>query len=155
MNGTFMFGEDRFDECQDFSAYYDRLNGTLSSAEINRIIREVYAWQCQSSTNPRSTDTVLTFGRHLYELVQGMRNQDELVAMRAAFRQWEAKVVYLTEEMSSKAMRYVERYALSHSLYLADALIGATAVVCSLPLLTANTKHYRVITDLDLRVFRP
>ncbi|WP_447971029.1 PIN domain-containing protein [Nitrospira sp. M1] len=89
------------------------------------------------------------------ELVQGMRNQGELVAMRTAFRQWEAKVVYLTEEISSKAMLYVERYALSHSLHLADALIGATAVACSLPLLTANTKHYRVITDIDLRTFRP
>lgn len=89
------------------------------------------------------------------ELVQGMRNQEELVALRTALRQWEAKILYLTEEMSSKAMIYVEKYALSHSLYLADALIGATAVVCSLPLLTANIKHYRAITDLDLQVFRP
>lgn len=89
------------------------------------------------------------------ELVQGMRNQEELVALRKALRQWEAKVLYLTEEMSAKAMMYVEKYSLSHSLYLADALIGATAVVCSLPLLSANVKHYRVITDLDLQVFRP
>ncbi len=89
------------------------------------------------------------------ELVQGMRNQDELVALRTALRQWEAKILYLTEEMSSKAMMYVEKYALSHSLYLADALISATAVVCALPLLTASAKHYRAITDLDLQVFRP
>lgn len=89
------------------------------------------------------------------ELVQGMRNQEELVALRKALRQWEAKILYLTEEMSAKAMIYVERYALSHSLYLADALIGATAVVCSLTLLSANAKHYRTITDLDLQVFRP
>ncbi len=68
------------------------------------------------------------------ELVQGMRNQEELVALRKALRQWEAKILYLTEEMSTKAMMYVEKYSLSHSLYLADALIGATAVVCSLPL---------------------
>jgi len=84
-----------------------------------------------------------------------MRNQEELVALRKALRQWEAKVLYLTEEMSAKAMMYVEKYALSHSLYLADALIGATVVVCSLPLLSANAKHYRVIKDLDLQVFRP
>ncbi|GJL53993.1 MAG: hypothetical protein NPIRA02_11250 [Nitrospirales bacterium] len=72
------------------------------------------------------------------------------MALRAAFRQWEAKVVYLMEAVSSNTMLLVERYALSHWLHLADALIGATAVVCSLPLLTANTKYYRVITDIDL-----
>jgi len=88
------------------------------------------------------------------KVVQGMRNQEELVALRKALPQWEAKVLYLTEEMSAKAMMYVEKYALSHSLYLADALIGATAVACSLSLLSANAKHYRVIPDLDLQVFR-
>lgn len=66
-----------------------------------------------------------------------------------------ATILYLTEERFAKAMMYVEKYALRHSLYLADALIGATAVVCSLPLLSANAKHYRAITDLDLQVFRP
>lgn len=89
------------------------------------------------------------------ELVQGMRNQEELMALRSALRQWETKIIYLTEAISSKAMLYVEKYALSHSLHLADALIGATAVVYALPLLTANAKHYRVISELSLHVFRP
>jgi predicted nucleic acid-binding protein len=42
-----------------------------------------------------------------------------------------------------------------HSLGLADALIAATAVTNGLPLLTANTKHYRLIKNLILRRFLP
>jgi len=42
MNGTFMFGEDRFGDSEDFSTYYFTIGGTLLKQEINRIIRAVY-----------------------------------------------------------------------------------------------------------------
>lgn len=42
MNGTFMFGEDRFGDAEDFSAYYFKIGGTLPESEINAIIRSVY-----------------------------------------------------------------------------------------------------------------
>lgn len=42
MNGTFMFGEDRFSEGEDFSIHYAKIGGTLAPAEINRIIRAAY-----------------------------------------------------------------------------------------------------------------
>lgn len=38
------------------------------------------------------------------------------------------EMIYVNEEISNKAMFYVEQYYLSHSVHLADALIGATAV---------------------------
>jgi HAD superfamily hydrolase (TIGR01549 family) len=44
MNGTFMFGEDRFNSSEDFSAHYFKIGGTLSKAEINDIIRAVYGY---------------------------------------------------------------------------------------------------------------
>ncbi|MEN9848223.1 MAG: hypothetical protein RL368_963, partial [Pseudomonadota bacterium] len=37
----------------------------------------------------------------------------------------------------------------------ADALIAATAVHYELILLSANDKHYSVLSDLKLEVFRP
>ncbi len=89
------------------------------------------------------------------ELVQGMRNKRELHALRRALRGWNAKVLYLSEEISSKALIYVEKHFLSHSLRLADALIAATAISYGLSLLTGNDKHYRVIKELKLRSFRP
>jgi len=89
------------------------------------------------------------------ELVQGMRNKRELSILRKALRAWDTTMIYISEEISSKAMFYVEQHFLSHSLQLADALIGATAVSCSLPVLTGNDKHYRVIKDIQIKKFRP
>jgi predicted nucleic acid-binding protein len=48
----------------------------------------------------------------------------------------------------------IERYALSHGLRLADALIGATAALeHQLTLLTANVKHFAPIEGLVLEQF--
>ena len=91
----------------------------------------------------------------LMELVQGMRNKKELTELRRSLRDWNAKVLYITEEISAKALFYMERHYLSHSLRIADALIGATAVVSGLPLLTGNDKHYRIIKEIDVRSFHP
>ncbi len=89
------------------------------------------------------------------ELVQGMRNKQELVALRRALRLWNAKVLYISEDISAKAMFYVEQYYLSHSMQLADALIGATAVANGLDLFTGNTKHYRVLKGILVKEFKP
>jgi predicted nucleic acid-binding protein len=89
------------------------------------------------------------------ELVQGMRNKSELTELRRAFREWNAKILYINEEISSKAMFYIERHYLSHSLQLADALIASTALVNGLPILTGNDKHYKMIKELDFINIRP
>lgn len=89
------------------------------------------------------------------ELVQGMRNKQELNSFRQALRRWNAEVIYVSEEISAKAMFYVEQHFLSHSLELADALIGASAISHGIPLLTGNEKHYRMLRDLELLKFDP
>ena len=88
------------------------------------------------------------------ELVQGMRNKKELAALRRALHAWKTRILYISEEISIKAMFYVEQHFLSHSIHLADALIGATAHVHALPILTGNDKHYRVMKGLELMKFR-
>ena len=50
---------------------------------------------------------------------------------------------------------YMEQHFLSHSLQLADALIGATAIAYSLPILTGNDKHYNIVKDIQITKFRP
>ncbi|HEX9777289.1 MAG TPA: type II toxin-antitoxin system VapC family toxin [Geopsychrobacteraceae bacterium] len=89
------------------------------------------------------------------ELVQGMRNKQELNSLRQALRRWNAGVIYVSEEISAKAMFYVEQHFLSHSLELADALIGASAISHGIPLLTGKEKHYRMLSDLELLKFDP
>ena len=89
------------------------------------------------------------------ELVQGMRNKKELNNLRKALLAWNSKILYISEEISIKAMFFVEQHYLSHTIQLADALIGATVVACGLPILTGNGKHYKVLKDVQIKKFRP
>ena len=87
------------------------------------------------------------------ELVQGLRNKKELNYLRKALHGWNAQILYLSEEISAKAMFYVEQHFLNHSMQLADALIGATAIAYGFPVLTGNDKHYKVMKDLEIKKF--
>ena len=89
------------------------------------------------------------------ELVQGLRNKRELNHLRKALHGWNAQILYISEEISAKAMFYVEQHFLSHSMQLADALIGATAIAYGLPILTGNNKHYNVLKNLEVIKFAP
>jgi len=87
------------------------------------------------------------------ELVQGLRNKKELNHLRKALHGWNAQILYISEEISAKAMFYVEQHFLSHSIQLADALIGATAIAHGFTILTGNDKHYKVMKDLEIKKF--
>lgn len=89
------------------------------------------------------------------ELVQGMRNKRELALLRVALRNWNAKVLFINEEISAKAMFMVEQHYLSNSLMLADSLIASTAITNGLKLFTGNTKHYKIIKNIELKRFSP
>jgi len=89
------------------------------------------------------------------ELVQGMRNKNELNNFRRALYVWNSEILYISEEISIKAMFFVEQHYLSHSIQLADALIGATAIAHGLPILTGNDKHYKILKDIQIKKFRP
>ncbi len=89
------------------------------------------------------------------ELVQGMRNKKELNGFRQALHEWDTNILYISEEITAKAIFAVEQHFLSHSMQLADALIGATAIDHGLPLLTGNAKHYKIMKGIQLKRFRP
>jgi len=89
------------------------------------------------------------------ELLQGMRNKQELKAFQKMVKSWGIKVVYVDEDISAKALFYMEEYFLSHSLEIADSLIASTCTKYGLTLVTANDKHYKVFKDLDIEIFRP
>jgi len=89
------------------------------------------------------------------ELVQGMRNKAEFNRFRNMVFSRDIHIMQINEEISSRAVFYVEEYFLSHSLQIADALIAATAVDNGQQLLTGNAKHFRVVKDLDVKNFIP
>lgn len=88
------------------------------------------------------------------EVIQGVRNKKELNAFKKALGVLNAQVIQIDELISTKAMFYVEQYTLSHSMELADALIGASAVIKQLPLLTGNEKHYKHLPEIKIQKFQ-
>jgi hypothetical protein len=58
--------------------------------------------------------TVVTY----MELVQGMRDKNELSNLRRSLHTWGSKILYISEEISVKAMFFVEQHFLSHSIQL-------------------------------------
>ncbi len=89
------------------------------------------------------------------ELVQGMRNKEEFRLLRQTIHEHQWDILPLSENISHRATVFIENYALSHGMQLADALIAASAVESGAALMTANTKHYKVIPELDLKIYRP
>ena len=89
------------------------------------------------------------------ELVQGMRDKQELAKLKKAFKGMGVTIIPLTEDISLRASTYVEKYNLSNSMELADALIASTCIARNDILFTANDKHYKVVKNLKMKVFRP
>lgn len=63
-------------------------------------------------------------------------------------------VLPLTENIGHRALVYVEEYGLSSGMRAGDAIIAATAVENNMPLASGNGKHYKVVKDLKLKLFK-
>ena len=87
------------------------------------------------------------------EIIQGMKNKEEFKIFQKQMQRWNTEIIQLNQEVSSRAMFYVQEYFLSHSMMLADALIAATVVQNSEILLTANDKHYKFILNIECKKF--
>lgn len=87
------------------------------------------------------------------ELVQGMKSKDELRVLQRHIQKWETEILQIDENISSRAMFYVQEYALSHSMMLADALVAATATQNGETILTGNDKHYKFIPNITCKKF--
>ena len=89
------------------------------------------------------------------ELAQGCRDKAELARLKKGLAAQQTEVLALTPAISDLAAELIDQFALSHSMRLADALIGATALEHHLTLLSANVKHFRAIDGLRLESFAP
>jgi len=89
------------------------------------------------------------------ELIRGMRNKDEFIAVRKMFELRRADVLPLTVAITQRATELMEALALSHGLQPSDALIAATALDHRLALLTGNTKHFEPVSGLRIEAYKP
>ena len=75
--------------------------------------------------------------------------------MQRGLAHYAVNVLPITARTSERATSLIETYALSHVMRLGDALIAASAIEHSLPLLSANRKHCAPVEGLRLEVFVP
>ncbi len=87
------------------------------------------------------------------ELLQGMRNKGELLAVKKMFEQRLARLLPVTEAITLHAIALMESLTLSHGLQMGDAIIAATAIEHRPPVLTANFKHFSAVGALKIEPF--
>lgn len=89
------------------------------------------------------------------ELLQGARDKREIRLIKSFVSGLGFRTLPLTENIGHRAAIYMEEFGLSSGLRVADALIAATAAENSLTLCSGDRSHYRPLSELVLRVFRP
>ncbi len=89
------------------------------------------------------------------ELMQGARNKQELKSIDKTLEMLQVKIIDINEVISKCAVELVKTYFHSHAIELADALIGATALLNNTPITTCNTKHFMPINNLIVIPFYP
>ena len=99
---------------------------------------------------------VLTLSAVNYlELLQGMRNKAELLAVQKMLQRRQAVTLPITEAISRRAIELMEAITLSHGLQMGDALIAATALEHGLPVLTGNVKYFAAVPGVLIEAFAP
>ena len=89
------------------------------------------------------------------ELMQGARDRHDTREIRSMLADFDFRVLPLSESIGHRASIYVEEHALASRIGAFDAIVAATAVEHGLVLCTGNARRYRMITDLEIRAFRP
>ncbi len=89
------------------------------------------------------------------ELLQGAQNKNQHSLVKNFLNDFEFTLLPMTETIGHRALVYVEEYSLSHGLQAGDAIIAATAVERNAELVSANAKHFKMIQELKLNIFKP
>ncbi len=82
------------------------------------------------------------------ELLQGVKNKIEMEKAKKLLVSFDT--LPMPQEISILAKELIVRYALSHSLKLADALIAASCLIYDLPLWTYNVKDFAYIEGMKI-----
>ncbi len=89
------------------------------------------------------------------ELLQGAKNKEQHKYIFSFIKEFNFRVLPLSENIGHRASIYVEEYSLSHNMRAGDAIIAATAIENNLILCTANGRHFAQLKELNLNVFKP
>lgn len=111
MNGTFMFGEDRFGESEDFSVHYFNIGGILPKSEINRIIRAVYRYLDARYPDENYRHRFPSLERAVLEVVGNPLERDEIEKIIETFAFHE--LGYIPDEYAVALHKLRQRFTLA------------------------------------------
>lgn len=89
------------------------------------------------------------------ELLQYPQSRDMQKIVKSFLVDFDFQILPLTENIGHRAAIYIEQYSLAAGLRAGDAIIAATAVENNMPLITGNKKHFKSISGLDIKIFKP
>ena len=89
------------------------------------------------------------------ELLQCAPNKKRHAYIKDFLSAYDFIVLPFTENIGHRALIYIEEYTMSCGLRAGDAIIAATAVENNMPLISSNTKHFKIIKDLKFKSFQP
>ncbi len=89
------------------------------------------------------------------ELLQSAQNKQQHHYIHDFLSTFGFVVLPLSGNIGHRALIYIEQYTLSHGLRAGDAIIAATAAENKMTLVSSNTKHFKPIKELKLKVFIP
>jgi len=102
----------------------------------------------------RTEDRLLSIYSPL-ELLQNAKNKDQNRRINDFLTTFGFTILPLTENIGHRASIYIEEYTLSRGLRAGDAIIAATAVENNMTLASGNARHFRLIKELKLKIFKP
>jgi len=102
----------------------------------------------------KSEDKYLSIQSYM-ELFQGAENKAQHEYVKNFITSYGFIVLPFTENIGHRASIYIEEYTLSSGLRSGDAIIAATAVENNMPLFSSNAKHFKMIKELKLKIFKP
>lgn len=111
MNSTFMFGEDRFGEHEDFFQYYKTLGGKLDSVELNQTIRSIYQYLESIYPAEEYRHCFPTLVQVIDEIVSDLLTTDEVEKIVETFAFHE--LGYVSEEYANALRKLQKRFVLA------------------------------------------
>ncbi|HBC56773.1 MAG TPA: hypothetical protein DCZ03_06370 [Gammaproteobacteria bacterium] len=111
MNGTFMFGEDRFGDSEDFSAHYYKIGGKLPQSEINKIVRDAYQYLDVRYTDENYRQNFPSLESAIFEVTGITLDRDEINKIIATFAFHE--LGYIPKEYAAALYKLRLRFTLA------------------------------------------
>ena len=81
------------------------------------------------------------------ELLFGLKTKRRIIDLNKQMRAYQ--LIHISEQISTKALEIVNKYATGNSIRAADALISATAIVNNFYLFTDNMNDFDFIKEIS------